>query len=297
MPMTLPRTVLVPTDLSTAARHAAQRAAMLAQHCGASMELLHVIETGAMAQLRRLLDDKDDGVASRILALADDELASLTRDLLSACGVTVGTHRAEGSLLPSIIARAGTIDADLLVVGASSAGHLRHWLIGATAERLLRKATRPMLFVRQTPHEAYRNLLVGVDFSAGTSRTIALAQRLNPQAQLILMHACAFPFEGKMRFAGVSDEAVLQYRQTIRREALARLQSLANESGVDPVRWRPVVTHGDPVRDIVQQQLDLDADLVVVGKHGAGVTTELLLGSVTQQVLGQVQSDVLVTVH
>lgn len=294
MPITMPRSLLVPTDLSTAARHAAQRAAMLAQQCGASMEL-HVIETGALAQLRQMLDDKNDAVATRILALADDELASLARDMLAAYGVTAATHRAEGPLLPSITARATEIGADLLVVGASSAGYLRHWLLGATAERLLRKTTQPMLFVRQVPHEPYRRLLVTVDFSAGTSRTIALAQRLNPQAQLILMHACEFPFEGKMRFAGVSDETLLQYRQTIRKQALARLQTLATDNGLDAARWRPVITHGDPVHDIVRQQLDLDADLVVVGKHGVGMTREMLLGSVTQQVLGQVMSDVLVT--
>jgi nucleotide-binding universal stress UspA family protein len=186
----MPHILLVPTDLSTAARQAAHRAAILAQHSGASMELLHVIETGALAQLRQLLDDKNDAVATRILALADDGLASPARDLLSGYGVTAGTHRAQGPLLPSITARAAEIGAELPVVGASSASHLRHWLLGATAERLLQKSTQPMLFVRQAPHEAYRNMLVSVDFSAGTSRTIAMAHGLNPQAQLILMHAC-----------------------------------------------------------------------------------------------------------
>lgn len=294
--MPMPRSLLVPTDLSTAGRHAALRAAMLAREIGARLELLHVVEAGALAQLRQLLGGGNDAVETRMLAQTDAQLAALARDIQSTHGVTAKTHRTEGQLLPSITARATAIDADLMVLGASSAGYLRHWLIGATAERLLHKTRQPMLFVRQAPHQPYRTLLVSIDFSPGSARTITLAQQLNPKAHLILMHACELPFEGKMRFAGVSDEAVLQYRQTIRQEALLRLQSLATDTGLDPARWRPVITHGDPVQDIVQQQLDLDADLVVAGKHGAGMTQEWLLGSVTQQLLGRVQSDVLVTV-
>lgn len=294
--MPMPRALLVPTDLSTAARHAAQRAAMLARQCGASVELLHVIESGALAQLAQMLADADSDVAPRIVAKAKADLATLARDIQATYGVTPATHSVQGSLLPSIMARADTIGADLLVLGASSAGFLRQWLLGATAERLLRKTTDPMLFVRQPAHHDYRTLLLPVDFSDSSGHAIELAHQLCPQAELVLLHACEFPFEGKMRFAGVSDEAVLQYRQTIQRDALAQLQTLASDCGIDPANWRPIVTHGKPVHDIVQHQIDLDADLVVIGKHGAGMTQDLLLGSVTRQVLGQVLSDVLVTV-
>ena len=292
--MPMPRAMLVPTDLSTAARHAAQRAAMLARESGASVELLHVIETSALTQLTRLLADPQSPVVSRIVAQADADLAALARDINADYGVAATTHSVQGPLLASITTRASEIGADLLVLGASQAGYLRQWLLGATAERLLRKTTEPMLFVRQPPHQGYRTVLVTVDFSDSAAQSIKLARQICPKARLILLHACEFPFEGKMRFAGVDDDAVWQYRQSIRRDALQRLQTLATETGLDPANWQPVVTHGDTVHDIVQQQLDHDVDLVVVGKHGAGMTEDLLLGSVTQQVLGQVLSDVLV---
>ncbi len=295
--MPMPRALLVPTDLSTAARHAAHRAAMLARQHGASVELLHVIESGALAQLAQLLADADSDAAPRIVAKAKADLATLARDIQAEYGLAPAIHSVQGALLPSITARADTIGADLLVLGASNAGFLRQWLLGATAERLLRKTSDPILFVRQPPHHDYRTLLVPVDFSDSSGRAIDLAQMLCPKAELVLMHACEFPFEGKMRFAGVNDEAVLQYRQTIQRDAIAQLQALASDCGLDPANWRPIVTHGDPVHDIVHHQVDLDADLVVVGKHGAGMTQDLLLGSVTRQVLGRVMSDVLVTVH
>ena len=39
---------------------------------------------------------------------------------------------------------------------------------------------------------------------------------------------------------------------------------------------------------------EVDADLIVVGKHGAHIAEELLLGSVTKHVLAESQCDVMV---
>ena len=97
-----------------------------------------------------------------------------------------------------------------------------------------------------------------------------------------------------MRFAGVQDETILQYRQASRRDALASLQKLATQTQLSLDQWQPVVTQGDPGQNILEQQEELDVELIVMGKHGAGMTADLLLGSVTQQVLGQARSDVLV---
>ena len=109
------------------------------------------------------------------------------------------------------------------------------------------------------------------------------------------MHVCALAYEGKMRFAGVADTTVMQYRQQARRDAQAQLQALADAAGLESQQWTGVVTQGDPGRDILTQQVELDADLIVLGKQGADKTRELLLGSVTQQVLGQAHCDLLVT--
>jgi len=40
----------------------------------------------------------------------------------------------------------------------------------------------------------------------------------------------------------------------------------------------------------------MDCDLIVLGKHGESMVEELLLGSVTKQVLAESQGDVLVSI-
>ncbi|MBK6336610.1 MAG: universal stress protein [Betaproteobacteria bacterium] len=54
------------------------------------------------------------------------------------------------------------------------------------------------------------------------------------------------------------------------------------------------IVRGDPAQQIIAIEQEVDADLIVVGKHGAHIAEELLLGSVTKHVLGESQCDVLV---
>lgn len=293
--MTQPLSLLVATDLSALSRHAALRAAMLAREAGGTLNLLHVLETPALVALRRLLGQAEADIEQRLATQAGNSLTELAQQIAKQHAIDAPWHLTPGPIVTGITDMARQHGADLLVVGASSAALLRNWLLGATADRLLRATRCPVLFVRQTPHEPYRTLLVAVDFSAGSAPSIARARSLAPQAELILLHACALPFEGKMRFAGVSDSTVMQYRRDARRRAITQLQQLADQAGLTSDQWTSAVTQGDPGQDILQQQVERDADLIVLGKHGAGMTEELLLGSVTQQVLGQAHCDVLVT--
>ena len=53
--------------------------------------------------------------------------------------------------------------------------------------------------------------------------------------------------------------------------------------------------HGEPALFVMEQAEHYGCDLISVGKHGAGFTEELLLGSVTRHVLDEAGMDVLVT--
>ena len=68
------QTLLVATDLSAPSRHAAQRAAMLAQQAGARLELVHVLERGALDELRRLFDDDGETAQGRVREQAREAL-------------------------------------------------------------------------------------------------------------------------------------------------------------------------------------------------------------------------------
>ena len=288
--------LLAATDLSAPARHAAERAAVLAAELGATLDLLHVISDAPLHQMRRLLAEAPADLDAQVEAHARAELQRLTDGLLAHHGVRPRGRVERGGLLETICAGAESMRADVVVLGARGAGFLRHAVLGSTAERLVGRSSRPLLVVRQPPHERYRRVLVAIDFSAHSLRASKVALALCPQSQLVLLHAFEVPFETELRSAGVSEETLQQYRYIAQRQASQSMQSFLGQAGLPPEQVTSLVMHGDPLTRVVQQEQERDCDLVVVGKHGESVVDDLLLGSVTRHVLQQSQGDVLVTV-
>lgn len=287
---------LAATDLSAPARHAAERAAALAGSLGARLALVHVASRAPLDQLRQLLSAGEDDVAQELLDRLRLDLRGLGEAIYQRYGVAPALSVGIGDLLPSLLAEADALPADLLVLGARGASFLRHILLGSTAERLLSSARCPVLVVKQPPHEPYRHLLVPVDFSPIAARTLRLAAALVPNARLTVMHAYDVPFEGQLRYAGVDDAKIAHYRSLAARQAHTRLDGLIGESGIDRSRISALVVQGDVSQRILEQEQESDCDLIVVGKHGEGVFEELLLGSTTKHILAESQNDVLVAV-
>ena len=209
--------------------------------------------------------------------------------------MTARPVNAIGSVLKEIDSEAEAVDAGLLVLGARGAGFLRRLALGSTSERLLCRTTRPLLVVRQRPHEPYRRVLVAIDFSPWSGHAIDLARRVAPHARLLLFHAYQVPFEEKLHFAGVDAAIIDRYRKRSCVDATQRLHALVAVSGLKPGDWEPCIVEGDASQRIVELEQEKDCDLVVLGKHGQSAAEDLLLGSVSKHVLAEGSTDVLVS--
>lgn len=286
--------ILAATDFSTPARHAVDRAARLAHAAGARLCLMHVLPGAAMAELRRWLGGVQTTEA-HLLADAQQQLDADAAQLAQRRHVTPQTHLVIGAVLEAIDQQADAVAAELIVVGARGAGFMRRLAVGTTSERLLRKTTRPILVVRQTPHEPYRRVLVAIDFSPWSVPALALARRVAPHAHLVLASVFEVPFAGKLRLAGVDDQVIERYRRDAGRDTLAKLQALAARAGLPGGAWQPCVAEGDPSLRLAELEQEHDCELVVLGKHGLSAAEDLLLGSVTKHLLAEAQGDVLVS--
>lgn len=293
-PLPALRHLLAATDLSALSRHAAERAAMVARHSGAQLTLQHVLSGSALAELRTWLG-AGTAPEQAVLDSAQRALHSLAEQLSHHHdGLNVQVELTTGTVLDRLLLSASEHAADLLVLGARGAGTLRRLALGSTAERLLRRSRLPLLVVRQTPHEAYRRVLVPLDFSRWSAPALRLAQQVAPQAHLVLLHTYEAPFVDKLHYAGVDEAQIAQYRQQAQVLARQRLHALAGEQGLRPGQWTPSLVSGEAWLRIVEQEQEHDCDLIVLGKHGRHAAEELLLGSVTKTVLAEAQGDVLV---
>ena len=288
--------ILSATDLSAHARHATERAALICRDTGAHLDLLHVANLGPLERLRELMGIGPADMETHILNAAQKNLLDLAASVHQRYGVTAGIHVVAGALLPKLAEEANARAADLLVCGAKGESGIRHFTLGTTASRMLSTTTRPMLVVRQQAHEAYRRVLVPVDFSPSSLRTIQQARRIAPHAEIVLLHVFDVPFEGQLRYANVEEDTIHQYRILARQEATLKLQALRDASGLSARDSHLAVLHGDAASRIIEQEQETDADLIAMGKHGENLLEDLLLGSVTKHVLAEAQGDVLVSV-
>lgn len=288
--------ILATTDLSAPARHAAERAALVSKDTEASLDLLHVANFSPLEQLQLLMGAAPEEIEAQVLDTARERLLKLAAGLRQRYDVTAATYAVAGSLLDELARRYADLSTDLLVCGAKGEGVLRRLLLGSTARRILSSAKCPVLVVKQAPHEKYHRVLVPVDFSPSSLRAIRHARSIAPLASIVLLNTYEVPFEERMLYANVDDEIIKHYRVAARKVASQKLDALCYEAGLSLNEFDLVLLHGDPRLRIIEQEQEEDCDLIVMGKHGKSLLEEMLLGSVTEHVLAESQSDVLVSI-
>lgn len=293
--MTRIRSIVAATDLSAPARRAVDRAAMLAHATSASLSIVHAVSGSALVELRRWLDT-GGGVELSILDDVRARVHEIACELAARYRIDVDEQVVSGRPVEEITNVAEQRQADLIVAGTLGAGMFRNRLVGSTAERVVRKSVRPVLMVRQAPREAYRRVLVALDFSPWSAPSLEIATAVAPDAHFVLVHCIEVPFEGKLRFAGVEESVIESHRTAALEDATRRMAELARRAGLEDSRWTPVApTRLDPWMQIVRQEQERDCDLVVIGKHGRNAVEELFLGSETNMVIAQGSADVLVS--
>jgi nucleotide-binding universal stress UspA family protein len=287
--------ILAATDLSAPARHAVERAFLIAAQTHCELHIVHAMELEMLDSLRELLGANLSQTKALIEADARARLEQLASNPDLQHGIAPHLRVVSGNPLEVVPGEADALDAALVVFGARGESYLRHAMLGSTAARVIRKTRRhSVLVVKQSPHEAYRHVLVAMDFSPASLRAIRAAKRWAPAATLVLLHAFELPYEGLLWRAGVEQQQMALYIKTDLERRRAQLDGLAAEAGLKLGDYIAEIRHGFASQQIIALEQEYDADLIVVGKHGKNFTEELLLGSVTKHVLGESQCDVLV---
>lgn len=289
--MSTMKSLLAATDFSDDARNAVQRAAMLAAEHHAQLTLLHVMNAPWLETLRQQLRVSEEA-ESKLVADAQRQLNDLAAEAAGPAGAMPTAQVRIGRVVDETLA--ASAQTDLLALGARGWNPLRDMLLGTTADRLLHKCKRPVLVVKRAPQQAYKRVLVPVDFSPYSIAALHMARRIAPRASIIINHAFDVPFEGKLWLAGVDEKTIQEYRIAARQEALNTIHSLIKETGCDAERCFSEVDRGDAAPLILAAETKTNADLIVMGKHGRSMIEETLLGSVTRHVLSDAKCDVLI---
>lgn len=183
-------------------------------------------------------------------------------------------------------------DADLVVMGSHGLGAAKGLLLGSVTQAVIANCKTPLLVIRdgQLPPEK-GEVLVAVDGSAYTRRAVAYLLRhrgqFAPQGRITLMHVSPPP--GRMLTA--VDKILEGQRHADNERAMRPAQRLLDKVGM---KYKTLNVTGDPGERIANHARGNHASLIVMGSHGRGSMTSLLLGSVTQKTLAGARAPVLI---
>ena len=280
--------ILAFTDLSEHGGLAVARAIQLGAQHGAALRVVHVV-TPPLASAQAWLDSSE---ARARIDDAESTLAKIAAEASTPHSIPVSTRVRAGALLEESLRESDS--ADLVVLGARGLRPIRQALLGTTAIRLLTKCDRPMLVVRQAAAASYRRILVPVDLEDNADTTLQAVLALAPNAEVHVLHAYELSYEGKLRMAGVGETHIRKYRQTARAKVKARLMALLARREHGAQRFHPHLQRGHAGRLILALAARIDADLIVMSKRSRSKLEDILLGSVTERVVIDAPTDVLV---
>ena len=284
------KNILCPIDLSDASVRPLVYAAAFARWYQARLTVLHVVPTFDPMQVRSgSLGDPVHIVHPMPREQVLDELrAALGAAQTETLDVTLAAET--GGTVPTIVDRAVTMPADLLVMGTHGRSGFDRFLLGSVTEKVLRKAPCPILTVpphapAKAPVEVtFKRILCPVDFSPSALQAFGFALDLVRQAggSVTVLHAIEWLADEARAHA---DFNLQDYRQHLVEDAHARLQALIAEQPRTGCAMEDVVVAGRAYREILETAAAQETDLIVMGAQGRGGMGLTLFGSTTQQVV------------
>ena len=209
-------------------------------------------------------------------------------------GARVETRLEPGPASRSIIRVTGQHKPTLAVVGRRGRSRLAHVLLGSVSERVVRRASCPVLVVPKgtATSEPPDRLLVGVDFSLASRDAldvaIRLARELGARRGLVLVHVS--PGEQELYLEGWS-ELVHRDKWRYDKEVLETWAARRLTAGVE---MDARVVDGRSETALVEVAKNTGCDWIVVGAHGRTALAELLIGRTADRVLKLADRPVLV---
>jgi len=175
--------------------------------------------------------------------------------------------------------------AELVVLGGKHHSTLGRWLGGSTAVSMARTMPVPVLVTVGAP--AIRRVLVAVDQSRVAGPTLAAAQRY------------ATLFDAELRALSVIEPLPIlldmpqpdkpDYYRLLEEKVADEIWPLIRAPGVETV-----LRYGAALNTIGREVGEWHADLLVVGSHGKGSVTRLVVGSVTERLINHLPTSLLV---
>lgn len=229
------------------------------------------------AETRRLLEDARSRLAKRWPAVSAEMLYGDPRETI--CQAAYRRH------------------ADLVVLGSRGLGAISAFLVGSVSLGVARQAPCAVLVCKGTPRPV-QAVTIAIDASPDAARAFEFFSELPLPSTLtalllgVVQPLGCYPSTTPYLVSPALMSALTQYEDRLREELQVPLDQAARALDGRVARVDKSTPTGLPADVIVRNAAD--ADLVVVGARGLGPLKRVLLGSVSENVIGHASCPVLV---
>ena len=263
--------LLVCTDGSEGGQHAVTQALALGRACAGKVYVLQVVKIipefeAAAPDLRVCLEEEIEQQKASAAAAAARQGVEMEYRILHSISPFV-----------DIVAEAEKVNPQLIIIGRYGRTSLTRLFMGSIAARVIGLSPVNVLVIPLEDSLAFRRLLIASDGSSYSDAALMEATAMAARAGSELLGVAVAREEGE-----ISET----------REILQRMLSAANREGVSFQGISPQGLTAD--EGIIQVALENRVDLIIMGSHGRTGFKRLLMGSVTERVIGQTPCPVLV---
>jgi len=277
------KSILCPVDFSDSSAAAYQYAVSLAEYYKARIVALHVVELWKYPFADYAAHEADYAKFCRALNEGGEvQLQRFVKEY-SAAGVQPELVIHQGNAPNCILSVAQRQNLEMIVMGTHGRRGFDRLVLGSATDRVIRKATCPVLVVSSVAHKALvteadgrhrlRRILYCTDFSNNSERARGYAISLAAEysAELTLLHVA-------------ETHGLAKAERTIaeRTQELDKLVSGAERANL---RVSSAVRFGKPYEEIVRHATETQASLLIMTARGGDAVDRAVFGSTTYRVI------------
>jgi nucleotide-binding universal stress UspA family protein len=277
--------ILCPTDFSDASLQAIRFAVFLAKSEHGHIKLLYVDENEKDPLGFFVPDEQYQALYRETVTTFAQRKFKEISERAALDPQTSSTHIHFGTAYHEIIQEAETNRFAAVVIATEGLGHASPYLLGRTVERVVRLCRAPVISVRPCDHEPkwkIKTILCPTDFSEYANYAIPYAVSIarRHHAKIILLHIVDLTVQHPELLVQKFPDLSVYHKQ-------------ANEIQVERIVGRDV----EPENSIVRLAEEYEADLIIMGTHGARGMRRVQIGNVTEEVVRRTLTPVLTITH
>jgi nucleotide-binding universal stress UspA family protein len=280
------KSILLATDLAAETNRAFDRSIKLASTLAAKLHILHVCPLYSFSKNKKqtisLKQDVEEMIKNSLNAHTE------VNKLQTSITVIEG-----GETFAEIINHAEKVKAGLIIMGMHGKGKLLDMFVGTTIERVIRKGIKPVLMVRDKALNDYKNILIGMDFSAGSKQAFTLAVELAPKSIFHLVHCYDFPFIGD-HMAHYAEDALATIAIENLEKYVKKNKKVLKKYKVAAQNFHFGTVKGEAYSCLVSEAAKVQSDLIAIGTHSHVSLMPYKLGGTARDILVTPPCDVLV---